>query len=61
MLLASCKTTYNTQSFDATAAPAAPDYSNSKYLISKIEVFLAVNNNDQRQLFADIAYFFLTF
>ena len=31
LLLASCKTTYNTQSFDATVVPAAPDYSNSKY------------------------------
>lgn len=31
LLLASCKTTYITQSFDATAVPAAPDYSNSKY------------------------------
>ena len=31
MLLACCKTTYITKSFDATEVPAAPDYSNSKY------------------------------
>ena len=31
LLLASCKTTYNTSSFKSTEVPAAPDYSNSKY------------------------------
>ena len=30
-LLASCKSTYNTRSFESTAVPAAPDYSNQKY------------------------------
>jgi len=31
LLLSSCKTTYNTLSFDSTAIPAAPDYANQKY------------------------------
>lgn len=31
LLLNSCKTTYNTRSFAATAVPLAPDYSNQKY------------------------------
>ena len=31
LLLASCKTTYNTTSFATTAIPSAPDYSNQKY------------------------------
>ena len=31
LILASCKTTYNTSSFKSTAVPAEPDYSNQKY------------------------------